>query len=124
MLLRALGACLLIAASSAPAQIYKYRDANGNLVYSEQKPDSKAAAETLTVNLEAKAPRIEVEQIVESGSWQFRATNECLCVAQFEIRIQGASHLVLPPNPLYRGTLQPKSQQTLARFSPDDTGEP
>jgi len=123
-LARLLGALLLVHAPLVAAQVYKYRDADGKLVYSEQKPDARTATEAIAVNLEPKAPRIEVDQGIDAGRWQFKATNECLCVAQFEVRVLEARHLAVGDGAVYRATLQARSQQLLAQFDPLEDGEP
>ncbi len=119
-----LGALLLVYSPQVASQVYKYRDVNGNLVYSEEKPDAKTNTEAIAVNLEPKAPRIEVDQSINAGHWQFKATNECLCVAQFEVRVLEAQHLAVGVGAVYRATLQANSQQLLAQLDPLADGEP
>ncbi len=119
----ALGA-LLLADWSAAASIYKYRDANGNLVYAEQKPGSTTPVETMAVTLESKVPRIEVERTVADEHWQFAAINECLCVVEFELRILESHNLNIPGPAVYRSTVQPQSQQQLAQFTHEGQGAP
>ncbi len=115
---------LLLCTALAAAPIYKYRDANGNLVYSERKPGAATASEAITVELERKAPHIAVEQVSDAQHWELRAINECYCVVEFEARVLQASHLDIAENSVYHRTLDPESQQTLAQGAPDGMGEP
>jgi murein DD-endopeptidase MepM/ murein hydrolase activator NlpD len=118
------GGGVILSGSLPAASIYKYRDANGNLVYAELQPDSGTKVETLAVNSENKAPLIAVEKVNIAGHWEFRATNECLCVVEFELRVPDAHNLNVPKTAIYHSTLQPRSQQPMAAIAADATGEP
>jgi murein DD-endopeptidase MepM/ murein hydrolase activator NlpD len=99
---------------SAADELYKYRDANGNLVYSDHKPDSPSAkVESFSVPLESKAPRIDVQPISAEGVWRLQAINECLCVVEFGGQILEAHNLHLANGEKFHATLAPQSQQTL-----------
>jgi murein DD-endopeptidase MepM/ murein hydrolase activator NlpD len=119
----ALGAVLFLSGSLAAAPVYKYRDANGNLVYAEQKPDSATTSETIVVSLDSKAPRIAVEKVGDAEHLELRAINECLCVVEFEVRVLEARNLNIPDNAVYHSILQPQSQKQLAQGTHDRTGE-
>jgi len=123
MLLLMLGGELLLSGSLTAASIYKYRDANGNLVYAERQPDSNTNVETIAVNPENKAPHIAVDKVNNAGQWELRATNECLCVVEFEIRLLDKHNLNIPDNASYHSTLQPRSQRMMAQLAAG-TGEP
>src|ERR1700683_2421995 len=58
---------LVSASAMVDAQLYKYRDASGAWVYTDREPPAGAKAETMTVDLAAKAPRITVEQAIADG---------------------------------------------------------
>ena len=70
---------LVGASGMVDAQLYKYRDASGAWVYTDREPPAGAKAETMTVDLEVKAPRIEVEQQLNGGQLNLLAINECAC---------------------------------------------
>lgn len=110
--------------SIADSSVYKYRDANGNLVYSEQKPDSGAAAQSIAVSLESKAPRISVEKSGDAQHWELRAINECLCAVEFEVRLQAARNLSVPQNAVYHVVLTPQSQQAIVQATHEGDGAP
>ncbi|MGH8230243.1 MAG: DUF4124 domain-containing protein, partial [Steroidobacteraceae bacterium] len=110
-------ALLLAAAPSAvPAQaLYKYRDPSGAWVYTDRPPPAGTAAQTITVDLEAKAPRVTVEQRVDDTQVNVVAINECACEAEFALRGVLAGNVKLPPanGDSYRAVLQPHSRKAL-----------
>jgi murein DD-endopeptidase MepM/ murein hydrolase activator NlpD len=102
----------------AAEELYKYRDANGNLVYTDRKPDSPTAGiETIPVALEAKAPRIDVEAVNADSTWRLLAINECQCVVEFGGNIVEAHNLNVTDGTRFHGVLAPRSQQTLVEVA-------
>jgi murein DD-endopeptidase MepM/ murein hydrolase activator NlpD len=100
--------------------LYKYRDPSGAWVYTDRQPPAGAKAETMTVDLEAKAPRIGVQQSVDDRRLTLLAINECACQAEFLLQITSSGNVALPASAgvvMYPGTghvvLQPHSQQAL-----------
>jgi murein DD-endopeptidase MepM/ murein hydrolase activator NlpD len=87
---------LLAGSSLVHAQLYKYRDASGAWVYTDRQPPAGAKAETMTVDLEVKAPRITVEQQVNGQQLNLLAINDCACEAEFLLQIADAGNLSLP----------------------------
>ena len=125
-----IGAALLLVAGTlcncsarADSSIYKYRDANGNLVYSEQKPES-AKTEPINVTLESKSPRIDVEQIGDGEHLELRAINECRCAAEFEVRLLEAQNLKVAANTVYHVVLSPQSEQAIVQATHEGDGAP
>jgi murein DD-endopeptidase MepM/ murein hydrolase activator NlpD len=104
-------------AGSVHAQsLYKYRDASGAWVYTDRQPPAGAAAQTITVDLEAKAPRITVEQSVHEQQLSVVAINDCGCDAEYALHIASPGNATLPPADdaaTYHALLQPHSQHTL-----------
>jgi murein DD-endopeptidase MepM/ murein hydrolase activator NlpD len=105
---------------STAASIYKYRDANGNLVYAEQKPDAATASESIAIAADTKTPRILVERIDSADGWLLKATNECLCVVEFEVRVRAPGGTGAPANAVYHDILQPRSEKQLAQGPKED----
>jgi murein DD-endopeptidase MepM/ murein hydrolase activator NlpD len=108
----------------AQSSVYKYRDANGNLVYSEQKPDAAAAAQTINVPLETAAPRISVDKAGDAGHWELRAINECRCSVEFEVRLLETQNLSAPSNSVYHALLPPQSQEPIVQAIVQGSGTP
>jgi murein DD-endopeptidase MepM/ murein hydrolase activator NlpD len=118
--------------------LYKYRDASGAWVYTDRQPPAGTKAETMTVDLEARAPRITVEQSVDGGQLRLSAINECACEAQFAVRIDSPGNVSLPTVPaapavpdkadakasagVFHADLQPHSRQVLLTAPYDGPG--
>ena len=108
------GVCVLVTVATAADSLYKYRDANGNLVYSDHKPDSAAAlVESLSVGLEAKAPHIDVRAVDDGTKWILMAYNECLCTVEFGGRILEPHNLNVADGAPFHKILAPRSQEPL-----------
>jgi murein DD-endopeptidase MepM/ murein hydrolase activator NlpD len=102
-------------AAFAADSLYKYRDSNGNLVYSDSRPDAASAkVESVSVNIESKAPRIDIQAVGDAANWKIIATNECLCEVEFEARLIDAGNAPTAAGRTYRRVLAPRSQETLA----------
>jgi murein DD-endopeptidase MepM/ murein hydrolase activator NlpD len=117
---------LLTCSGVVQAQLYKYRDASGAWVYTDRQPPAAAKAETMTVDLEVKAPRITVEQSVDDRQLNLLAINECACDAEFLLQIASAGNVSLPESAataMSPGSshvvLQPHSRQALLTATVD-----
>lgn len=108
---------LIACSPSLQAQsLYKYRDASGAWVYTDRAPPAGTRAQTITLDLEAKAPRITIEQRIDGQQLRLLAINDCGCEAEYLLRIINPGNVTLPPGAgagAYHATLQPHSQQAL-----------
>ena len=102
--------CLLLSAAagqSVSAQsLYRYRDAAGNLVFTDRAPETgKADVQSLTVRADSKPPSIEVREVSDQAQHSFLAVNGCHCVVEYELRLADGktAHEIL----------QPQSEETL-----------
>jgi murein DD-endopeptidase MepM/ murein hydrolase activator NlpD len=100
---------------SPAEELYKYRDANGNLVYSDHKPDTSATTpvDSIAVTAERKAPRIDVQAVNDGAKWALLATNECQCVVEFSAQLIESRNLKLANGTSFHKILPPQSQQAL-----------
>jgi murein DD-endopeptidase MepM/ murein hydrolase activator NlpD len=124
--------CLGLATHSGAvlAQLYKYRDASGAWVYTDREPPAGTKAQTMSVDLEVKAPRITVEQSSVDGRLVMTAINDCGCKAEFSLQVKSAGNVTLSPDAgpdpdpdpgagagagakMYHAVLQPHSHQEL-----------
>lgn len=110
-----LGASGLLAAQTA----YKYRDSNGQWVFTDQAPASDARSDSFSVGHEDDALHLSVERNDQAGSMQLIAVNGCLCVVTFEILIKQSGITAVPTGADYRATLAPGTRQVLVQA---DTG--
>jgi murein DD-endopeptidase MepM/ murein hydrolase activator NlpD len=83
-------ACAAFAALAAVAQAYRYKDGNGNWVYTDRPPSSNQPAETMRLKAGAASPRIVVEPRSAAGGVAMVAINECRCTVEFGIRTTSA----------------------------------
>jgi murein DD-endopeptidase MepM/ murein hydrolase activator NlpD len=79
--------------------LYKYRDASGAWVYTDREPPTGTKSQTMTVELEVRAPRITVEQSTEGRQLQLSAINECACEVQYALHIDSPGNVSLPATP-------------------------
>ncbi|HEY4973704.1 MAG TPA: DUF4124 domain-containing protein, partial [Steroidobacteraceae bacterium] len=89
---------LTLAAGGSALQaqsLYKYRDANGAWVYTDRQPPADVKSETVSVNLEARAPRITVEQRIDGAQLTLSAINDCACEVEYALRIDSPGNLSL-----------------------------
>jgi len=102
-------AVLLPAAAGAQA-MYKYRDANGQWVYTDRKPDESVAIETLDLgSSESLSPRITIEQVRTTEAAVLRAINDCACPVEFGLRIVNAENVDVPGSGTYSQTVPARS---------------
>jgi len=98
---------------------YKYRDSNGQWVFTDQAPAAEARSESFSVEHENDALHLSVERSDEGGSMRLIAVNDCLCVVTFEILIRQSGIAAISAGADYRATLAPGSRQTMVQA---DTG--
>jgi murein DD-endopeptidase MepM/ murein hydrolase activator NlpD len=94
-------ACLLVA-TLASAAAYRYRDANGQWVYTDRPPTGNARAETLELRGGARPPRMTVVPRSTPSGVALYAVNECPCPVEFAVRVDGqgsplGAREVVPP---------------------------
>ena len=118
-----LAAALALSATATPAQTaYRYRDANGHWVFTDQAPASAAAVDSFSLRHETSTLHIAVDRSNDAESAQLIAVNDCLCAVTFEVWIRQSGFGAIPAGTGYRATLAPGTRQTLVRATdPDST---
>jgi len=127
MIRRRLGAAVAVVAMASLAvlpslaqQVYRYKDAQGQWVYTDRPPASRAPAETLTLSTGVASPRILVEPRSSANGVALVAINECRCPVEFGVKTRGSDG----SEHAGRGVVAPRSQQVLLEVpSPPGTGE-
>lgn len=79
----------MAAAIAASAQAYRYKDQNGQWVYTDRPPPGAGAADTLRLSSGAASPRILIEPRSAGGGVAMVAINECRCAVEFGIKARG-----------------------------------
>jgi murein DD-endopeptidase MepM/ murein hydrolase activator NlpD len=110
----------LTAVGTAGAQsAVRYRDANGQWVFTDRAPASAAAGgETLNLSSEPSTLHIAIERSDGPDATRLTAVNDCLCVITLHATISESDFAALPVNREYHVTLQPNSRQMLAEVRP------
>jgi murein DD-endopeptidase MepM/ murein hydrolase activator NlpD len=101
--------------------VYRYRDANGQWVFTDQAGDSAEAVKSLSRGRESSTLNIAVDRNDDAESTQLIAINDCLCIVTFQVAITHSGFAAIPDAADYRATLEPRTRQTLMRASRSGT---
>jgi murein DD-endopeptidase MepM/ murein hydrolase activator NlpD len=118
-------AALTFALPSALAQTaYKYRDANGQWVFTDQAPASAGSGDSFNIRHENSTLHISVDRVDDAESTQLIAINDCLCVITIQASIIHSGFAAIADGTAYRATLEPGTRQTLVRVPRSETEKP
>lgn len=92
---------------------YKYRDANGQWVYSDRSLGSPAAADSISVAHEPEALHISIERADMDEVTRLVGTNSCRCIVTVRVTIVQSDFADAPKGANYESTLGPGGRQTL-----------
>jgi murein DD-endopeptidase MepM/ murein hydrolase activator NlpD len=93
---------------------YKYRDANGQWVFTDRAVSSAAAAgDSISLAHEPEALHISVERADTDNATQLIGVNDCRCVVTLQVSIVHSDLAELPKGTSYQATLEPGTRQTL-----------
>jgi len=101
--------------------VYRYRDANGQWVFTDQAGDSAAAVASPSRGRENSTLHVAVDRIDDAESTQLIAINDCLCIVTFQVSITHSGFAAIRNDADYRATLQPGTRQTLVRATSTGT---
>ncbi|HVW71372.1 MAG TPA: peptidoglycan DD-metalloendopeptidase family protein [Steroidobacteraceae bacterium] len=100
-----------------PAQTaYKYKDANGQWVFTDSAPPAAQRNEstsTFTLAHEDGSLNLTIERADHQGVTDFTAVNACLCVATFRLTINASDDPRIPSGAEYYKVLRPRSRELL-----------
>jgi murein DD-endopeptidase MepM/ murein hydrolase activator NlpD len=94
---------------------YKYRDANGQWVFTDRAPASGAANDSFSLGPKDSTLHLTVDRYDEAESTQLIAINECLCVVTFKVAIIESGVAAIPDGAKYLATLAPGTRQVVVR---------
>jgi murein DD-endopeptidase MepM/ murein hydrolase activator NlpD len=94
---------------------YKYRDANGQWVFTDQAPASGAANDSFSLGPKESSLHLAVDRNDEGESTQLIAINDCLCVVTFQVAIIESGVAAIPGGAKYHATLEPGTRQTVVQ---------
>jgi murein DD-endopeptidase MepM/ murein hydrolase activator NlpD len=116
LLALALLALALPAAPLCAQTAYRYRDANGQWVFTDSTASAAGPAGNLiTLPREPEPLHVSVDRADTATTTQLVATNHCLCVITLRVSITQSDFADLPVGASYRATLPPGAQQMLAQ---------
>jgi murein DD-endopeptidase MepM/ murein hydrolase activator NlpD len=95
---------------------YKYRDAEGHWVFSDQAPPAGTTANSFKLGHDEGKLIISVKRLDTADTLQLIGVNGCLCTVTLEILIVESAISGFTPGGKYRQTLEPNSEQLLARI--------
>jgi murein DD-endopeptidase MepM/ murein hydrolase activator NlpD len=115
----------LVHSTTLTAQtVYRYRDANGQWVFTDQAGASAHAVESPSRGREISTLHIAVDRNDDAESTQLIAINDCLCTVTFQVAITHSGFAAIPDEAGYRATLEPRTRQTLVRATRPGTQKP
>ena len=112
----ALALALALTSAIAPAQsAYKYKDANGNWVYTDKAPPSAARDDSINLAHQEESLHITIQRSDEGDTTTFTAINDCLCVAGFREKILHSDDPAITDGAEFGQVLGPQSRQLMVR---------
>jgi len=124
-----LAAVLALAAGATPARAqtaYRYRDANGQWVFTDQATAAAApGGGAITLSREHEALHVTVDRDDTPEATRLIAHNNCVCVVTVRVSIVRSDFADMPVGATYGATLEPGARQTLAQAqrTPDTAGK-
>ncbi len=110
----------LMAVPVVAQSVYRYKDAQGQWVYTDRPPASRRPPETLMLSAAVASPRILVEPRSGASGIALVAINECRCAVEFGVKTRGSDG----SEHAGRALVAPRSEQVLIEVpAPPGTGE-
>jgi murein DD-endopeptidase MepM/ murein hydrolase activator NlpD len=94
---------------------YKYKDANGNWVFTDSGPPAAAGAkqDSFALNHQSESLQNTIERTDNGTTTTFTAINTCLCISTFAARVVHSSDPNITDGAEYHTILQPQSRELL-----------
>lgn len=118
-------ALLVFTTASLGQTAYKYKDANGQWVFSDNAPPS-GTKQDASFSLGHPTERLQntIERVDSSNATTFTAINTCLCIATFQETIIHSDDPDIADGTRFRKLLQPQSRELLVRVQHPDQPKP
>jgi murein DD-endopeptidase MepM/ murein hydrolase activator NlpD len=95
---------------------YRYRDASGQWVFTDQAGRAAApAGDAINLPREPEALHLAVERVEAGDATQLVAVNDCLCVVTVRVSIERSDLADIPRGANYQATLEPGARQTVVQ---------
>jgi murein DD-endopeptidase MepM/ murein hydrolase activator NlpD len=113
---------LTVGALALGQTVYKYRDANGQWVFTDNAPPTGTKQDaSFTLSHPSETLQNTIERTDDHGTTTFTAINTCLCVSSFLEKIIHSDDPNIPDGAEFRKILQPQSREPLVRVA--NTGQ-
>jgi len=113
-------AASLCALPAAAQQVFRYKDRNGQWVYTDRPPNGQRSTETVGIASTAASPRILVQPRSSVRGVALVAVNECRCTVEFGVKASEAGGT----EQAARAVVAPRSEQVLLEIAaPPGLGE-
>jgi murein DD-endopeptidase MepM/ murein hydrolase activator NlpD len=124
--LSVLGVIFLCATSATlmGQSAYKYRDANGQWVFTDRADTKTAPGNPVALEHEHAALHLAVDRNDNGESTQLIAVNDCLCTVTFKVSIVQSDFAAIAIGSGYEVTLAPETRQSLVRVASEGTAKP
>jgi murein DD-endopeptidase MepM/ murein hydrolase activator NlpD len=107
-------AALLCCNSSPLAQTaYRYKDANGQWIYTDKAPPTAAHDDSIKLGHQDESLKTTVERTDSGTTTRLTAINDCLCVVTFTARVLHSDDPKIDTSTLYTKILQPGTREVL-----------
>ena len=92
---------------------YRYKDANGQWIYTDKAPPTAAHDDSIKLGHQEESLHVTVERTDSGTTTRLTAINDCLCVATFVARVLHSDDPAIDTNTLYKKLLQPRTRAVL-----------
>ena len=114
----ALAVTLVLSSTASISQTaYKYKDANGQWIFTDKAPPSAAHDDSISLGHQSESLNITIARTNSGTTTRLTAINDCLCMATYEARILHSDDPNVPNGSLYRTILQPGSQELMVSIA-------
>lgn len=116
--------CLLAVGGLAADGLYKYRDAEGNWVYTDRQPDAVREYEQIPLADSVTPPVVRVERRTAEAGVELVADNACFCPAEVAVRLLEPVNVTGLKEEGLRQVIPARRETVLAVLRPSDWDRP
>ena len=115
---------LALSATLAAQSLYKYRDADGNWVYTDRRPDDAREVEQVQLAESAAPPEVTVTRRVVDGQLELVVNNGCFCPTEVAVQLFEPRNVTVPPEPILRTIAPARRETVLLKLAALDADKP
>lgn len=117
-------ALVLTGAVGLAQGLYKYRDAQGNWVYTDRRPDDVREVEQLPLADTVSPPEVTVTKRAVEGGVEIVANNGCFCPVEVAVRLLDPRNVNTPQTDLARVVAPARRETVLMTLTPAEPAQP